>query len=387
MGVFLLGMAALQALPGQGFWQGLTGAGSPGALVSMLQQMSQTPQPAFLAAWISSFAAFDESHPVPVNLGVIIALTAIGATFILARPRATRVALAAGLLLCLADWVLVQDLGFMGGVGTDPNSMVPMALVFVAGYVAMVRVPAPARDPVPATAPLPASPRSWRDRLTPPAALGLRPVLAAATAAVILVGAAPMAAATASSHADTIITDAQDGAPTVLDITAPGFTLVDQRGDTVSLASLRGRAIALTFLDPVCTSACPLIAQEFRETAGLLGPAAQSVEFVAVDANPRYTSPEYLAAFDRQEHLGAMSNWLYLTGSLPQLQQVWKSYGIAVSYAPGGAMIDHTLYAYVIDPAGHTRYLIGADPGAGTGATTSSFTATLAGLIQNTLSG
>ena len=29
-------------------------------------------------------------------------------------------------MLCLADWVLVEDLGFLGGVGTDPNTMVPI---------------------------------------------------------------------------------------------------------------------------------------------------------------------------------------------------------------------------------------------------------------------
>ena len=34
-------------------------------------------------------------------------------------------ALVAGTMLCPADWVLVEDPGFLGGVGTDPNSMVP----------------------------------------------------------------------------------------------------------------------------------------------------------------------------------------------------------------------------------------------------------------------
>ena len=43
----------------------------------------------------------------------------------------------AGSLLCLADWVLIEDFGFLGGLGTDPNSMIPMALVFVAGYLAL----------------------------------------------------------------------------------------------------------------------------------------------------------------------------------------------------------------------------------------------------------
>ncbi len=51
-------------------------------------------------------------------------------------------------MLCLADWVLIEDLGFLGGVGTDPNSMVPMLLVFVSGYVALTRLPATAAEPI-----------------------------------------------------------------------------------------------------------------------------------------------------------------------------------------------------------------------------------------------
>jgi hypothetical protein len=61
-------------------------------------------------------------------------------------------------LLCLADWVLVQDLGFFGGLGTDPNSMIPFVLLALAGYLALTRVPsaplvpaspAPAAEPAP----------------------------------------------------------------------------------------------------------------------------------------------------------------------------------------------------------------------------------------------
>ena len=41
-----------------------------------------------------------------------------------------------------ADWVLIEDLGFLGGLGTDPNSMIPMALLAAGGYLALTRVPA-----------------------------------------------------------------------------------------------------------------------------------------------------------------------------------------------------------------------------------------------------
>ena len=48
-------------------------------------------------------------------------------------------------VLCLADWVLIQDLGFFGGVGTDPNSMIPFIVLAAAGYLALTRQAGPAR--------------------------------------------------------------------------------------------------------------------------------------------------------------------------------------------------------------------------------------------------
>ena len=77
------------------------------------------------------------------------------------RRRVVLPAVIAAVVLCLADWVLVEDLGFLGGNGTDPNSMVPTALVLVAGYVAMVRLPVPIAETAPADAPssAPSEPR------------------------------------------------------------------------------------------------------------------------------------------------------------------------------------------------------------------------------------
>jgi hypothetical protein len=58
--------------------------------------------------------------------------------------------------------VLVQDLGFFGGLGTDPNSMIPFVLLAGAGYLALTRVrPAPQAPAAPAPAAAGPAPR-WR---------------------------------------------------------------------------------------------------------------------------------------------------------------------------------------------------------------------------------
>ena len=119
----------------------------------------------------------------------------------------------------------------------------------------------------------------------------------------------------------------------------------------------------MTFLDPVCTTDCPIIAQEFKQTGQLLGAQDKNVELVAVVANPTYRSTAFTRAFDRQEGLTTVPNWLYLTGSLSQLSAVWRHYGVTVQNLPAGAMSAHNDLAVVIDPAGQHPRGDGRRPG------------------------
>ena len=220
MGAFFAGMAVLQAWPGRGFWQGIS-HGHPGTLAGITASMAQTAQPGFLAAWVRAFTSFDQAHGFAVNLFAVAALALIGLALLAARPlqaarpgllRAVVVFLA---VLCLADWVLIEDIGFFGGLGTDPNSMIPLLLLVIAGYLALT--PAPAVAPAGAAAPVPAAGAGhatragWRDRCRPGTlrrAIGgasARSVVSAAAVGVILLGAVPMAAAQASRTADPIV--------------------------------------------------------------------------------------------------------------------------------------------------------------------------------------
>jgi cytochrome oxidase Cu insertion factor (SCO1/SenC/PrrC family) len=396
LGLFLVAMAVLQAWPGRGFWQGIS-RGQPGTLAGMTRSMAQTPQPGLLAGWVRAFTTFNEAHGFAVNLFVLVALALIGAAFLSGQRRLARPALIAFTALCLADWVLIEDFGFFGGLGTDPNSMIPFVLLAAAGYLALSPAPAPAAEtaapPVPAadaaSAGVPAA--GWRDRLRPAslcrsvATASLPTVASLGALGLIILGAAPMAAAQASPNADPILAQAIAGSSVPLNFPAKGFALTDQHGQTVSLAGLRGKVVLLTFLDPVCTTDCPLIAQEFRQAGQLLGTASKQVELVAVVTNPIYHQVADTQAFDRQEYLTRVPNWLYLTGSVPQLQQVWKDYGISAEILPAGSMIGHQDIAYVIDKAGRVRQELNTDPGPATTATKSSFAVLLANAARQAM--
>jgi cytochrome oxidase Cu insertion factor (SCO1/SenC/PrrC family) len=418
-GVFLAGMALLQAWPGRGFWSGTAGR-QPGNLASMVQGMAGTSQPGFLSSWVRAFGTFAAAHGFAVNLVVVAALAAAGLAVASGQRAMLRPAVGLLLVLCAAVWVLVQDLGVFGGLGTDPNSMIPFALLAVGGYLAVAYAPSPAAAPAavpagstpagapagstPAEAPQPdqqpqpgqpgpqpdvAPGQAWRGRPRRLASLfgntSPRTLGAIGALGVAAIGVIPLAAASASASASPILAQALDGSSAPLDFRAPAFTLTNQHGHAVSLASLRGKVVLLTFLDPVCTSDCPLIAQEFRQADQLLGGRSRQVDLVAVVTNPVYTLPQYTAAFDRQEHMNTLANWQYLTGSADQLKKVWRQYGIAAQITPAGGMIGHSDIAYVIDRSGRTRTELNFDPGPGTSSTQASFASELSAAAQQTL--
>jgi cytochrome oxidase Cu insertion factor (SCO1/SenC/PrrC family) len=421
LGAFFLGMALLQAWPGRGFWQG-TADGQLGSLTSMIASMASTPQPHALHAVVAGFGNFAVAHGFAVNLTAFIALTLVGAGMFIAAVRADArlalIAVVAGTVLCLADWVLIEDLGFFGGLGTDPNSMIPLALLFTAGYLGLATAPEPATASVPAPTVAvigPADPAEPAGDVAGPAGAPgpsgevpepvgpdrrtgripelmrgfagapMRFVAGAGALAIVLVGAAPMAFAATNRNADPITAQAIAGSTGQFDTPAANFTLTSQDGRQVSLSSLHGKVVLLTFLDPVCTTDCPLIAQEMRSADALLSGKAGNTELVAVVANPTYISTAYTRAFTSQENLSQVPNWLYLTGSLSQLKSVWHDYGIEVEDLPAGAMAAHNDLAFVISADGMVQQEISDDPGPGTSATTSSFAVLLANSVLQTM--
>ena len=140
---------------------------------------------------------------------------------------------------------------------------------------------------------------------------------------------------------------------TALSGRAPGITLTDQFGHSVSLRSYRGRVVLLAFTDLRCTTICPLTTTEMLDAKRLMGAAGAHVALLGVDANPEARSIADVRAYSAAH--GMMDQWRFLTGSLAQLRHVWSAYHIAVQIEAG--QIDHTPALYVIDPQGRLAKL------------------------------
>ena len=162
---------------------------------------------------------------------------------------------------------------------------------------------------------------------------------------------------------------------------APNFSLSNQLGQTVTLDSLGGRVVALTFLYTNCPSVCPIVTSQLREVYEGLGTDAELVEFVVISVDPERDTAEAARAYLDRWKLS--DGWGFLVGNRADLEPVWKSYYIdpaiddpdtaalvsraPASAAPSGAIdalrseiaqrfdVIHSAPVYLIDPDGRRR--------------------------------
>jgi cytochrome oxidase Cu insertion factor (SCO1/SenC/PrrC family) len=141
---------------------------------------------------------------------------------------------------------------------------------------------------------------------------------------------------------------------------APDFTLTDQAGHVMSMASLHGKVVVLEFMDPHCTDICPIVSQEFIGAYKDLGALRSRVVFLAVNVNEYHLKVSEMAAFTDEQHLNTVPSWHFLTGTFPVLRGIWHAYGEEVEDPSPNADVIHSSFMFFIDPQGKERYL--ADP-------------------------
>jgi cytochrome oxidase Cu insertion factor (SCO1/SenC/PrrC family) len=332
----LLG-AALQALPWEGSW-------SADGLSEPFAQGAAVRQPSLLRQPIVEMTTLSRSHPVTTNV-ILIVLLAVVAVGLWTTSRTEF--LIAGLALCAATWWLAQDFGVLGGMGTDPNAALPLGVLLVCGSpTRRSRTATPARSRESST-------RAWRIRAPAAAgftALGVGAALIAPFVAIgILVGPADASAVTA---------DSGGGVLNIPHRAAPAFALIDQNNRRVSLSSLRGRLTLVTFLDPVCSDDCPIVANQLAAADRELGGLSDQVQIVAIDSNPLFNNVSDVAAFTTSHGLASLSNWHFLAGPASTLQDVAAAYGVAVQ-VPTVGMIEHSDGIYFLAADGSEEAYLG----------------------------
>ncbi|WP_342376105.1 SCO family protein [Myxococcus stipitatus] len=99
----------------------------------------------------------------------------------------------------------------------------------------------------------------------------------------------------------------------------PAFQLTDQTGRVFSDADLRGEVVVADFMFTRCPTVCPLLTAKMARLQRESRDSGLSVRFVSFSVDPRYDTPERLAAYAKTRRLDT-SNWSLLTGSLETVE-------------------------------------------------------------------
>ena len=135
---------------------------------------------------------------------------------------------------------------------------------------------------------------------------------------------------------------------------APDFTLTSQNGGEVTLESLRGKVVAVTFIYTSCPDVCPMLTDKMARVQDELGADFGSkIAFLSISVDPEHDTPAVLKEY--AEALGAdLNGWSFLTGTPAAVREVAHRYGVAVAPAADGG-VDHTLLTTLVDRQGTMR--------------------------------
>jgi cytochrome oxidase Cu insertion factor (SCO1/SenC/PrrC family) len=150
--------------------------------------------------------------------------------------------------------------------------------------------------------------------------------------------------------------------------------LVDQHGQAVSLAGLRGKVVVLAPFLSLCQDECPLVTGAFISLQRDLSAAglAHRVVFVEATVDPGRDTVARLAAYEKE--FGA--DWDLWTGTPANIAAFWKPFGVEYQIVPEAppAKIDwytgqpltydveHTDGYILIDPSGRERFVDASAP-------------------------
>jgi protein SCO1/2 len=135
---------------------------------------------------------------------------------------------------------------------------------------------------------------------------------------------------------------------------APAFSLISQDGARVSLADLRGKVAAVTFIYTLCGDTCPVLTPMMALVADRLGrDFGRKVAFVSITIDPERDTPDMLKLY-AQAYGADLPGWSFLTGDPAAIKDLTRRYGVFASKSPD-CDVEHSSLTSLIDSRGVLR--------------------------------
>jgi protein SCO1/2 len=129
------------------------------------------------------------------------------------------------------------------------------------------------------------------------------------------------------------------------------FRLVDQNGQSVSDADLKGKPSLIFFGFTHCPDVCPTTLFEVSEILGRMGDDAKRVNALFVTVDPERDTQEKIKDYLSSFHPRLRG----LTGDAAAIAAIEKAYRVYAKKVPlegGGYTMDHTALVYLMDKDG-----------------------------------
>ena len=142
----------------------------------------------------------------------------------------------------------------------------------------------------------------------------------------------------------------------------PNYPFTNELGKAVSLADLKGNAVAFTFIFTRCPfpDFCPRLSQNFANAYKQLqempkGP--KNWKLLSISFDPEYDTPKTLAAY-AERYKYDPTHWSFLTGELIEIDAITEQFGLMFPRNQEGMGFDHNLRTVVLDPQGKIQAIL-----------------------------
>ena len=127
--------------------------------------------------------------------------------------------------------------------------------------------------------------------------------------------------------------------------------LVDQNGDTVELASLKGKPLVVDFIYTSCPGPCLMETAKFANVALRLGnDLGSKVTLVSITVDPEHDGPKQLLDYSHQQGADE-KGWYFLTGVPADVDKALAGFKLARQVQPDGS-VGHMVDMMLVGPDG-----------------------------------